>query len=174
MRQNETCCWPITAEKSIVKRTVAPIADRTETMPPGAAPGRTKARNTGLCRCRLQATKVSAGRGVEPTKREVSEVPGNQPASPQRDPHITIPGQFLSRNAHKRVAAISRLQTSVLRGEAQRKPAARETDQTLASVLVSVDLIGDRNRKNTHQGCCIPGREVQFKRIKGWTEISSR
>jgi hypothetical protein len=117
---------------------------------------------------------VSAETGIEPIKRELSEDPGNQLPSPRRDPRKTNPGRFLSRNAHQGVVAITQFQTSVLRGEAQRNPAVSGTDQTLASVPVSVDLIGDRNRKNTHQGCCIPGREVQVKRIKGWTEISSR
>ena len=140
MRQKETCCSPITAEKSIVKRTAAPIAERAETLPSGAAPGRKKARNTGLCRCRRQATKVSAGTGIEPIKRELSEDPGNQLPSPRRDPRKTNPGRFLSRNAHQGVAALTQLQTSVLHGEAQRNPAVSGTDQTLASVPVSVDL----------------------------------
>ena len=63
-RQNETCCWPITAAKSIVKQTAAQIASRAGTMPSGAAPGRIKARNTGPCQCRPQTNKASAGNDV--------------------------------------------------------------------------------------------------------------
>ena len=159
MRRNKTCCWPITAEKSIAKRTVAPIANRSGTMPQDAAPGRIKARKTGPCRSRPLVTIKLAGTAIrptkiEPTKKEASSVPGNQPSFPQSGQHRKTPGQYkkapnqrkkgpgqyknppsltLRRAVQIRMAATTQSQPSVLHKQALTKPVADETGQTLAS-----------------------------------------
>jgi len=109
MRRNKTCCWLITAEKSIAKRTVAPIANRSGAMQQDAAPGRIKARKTGPCRSRPLVTIKLAGTAIkptkiEPTKKEASSVPGNQLSSPQRGQHRKTPGQYKKApNQYKKV-----------------------------------------------------------------------
>ena len=148
-RQNETCCWPITAAKSIVRQTAAQIASRAGTMPSGAAPGRTKARNTGPCRCRPRTNKVLAGSGArrKPTFLIDSRSTGKSAIEPHRGHPRSfqnrrqgkiVPSQTLSRNAHKRMAATTQRQTSVLRKETRRKPAVSGQGQTVSGELAAV------------------------------------
>lgn len=158
MRQNETCCWLITVDKSIVKRTVASIADRTGAIPSGAAPGRTKPRNTGPCRCGLLAAIKLPRTAIWLTKKEALNVPGSQLSSPQRGQHRKTPGQHKKApSQHKkapsqrknisgltlrhavqiRAAATMQRQSSVLHKKAHTRPTASETGQTAVGKLAA-------------------------------------
>jgi len=137
------------AGKSIVKQTAARIAGRAGTMRPGAAHGRTKAGNSGPCRFRPRTNKAPAGSGVRrrptflidnhSTGKSAIETRSGHPRSLEpRGQRKIVPSQVLSRNAHKKIAAKTHRQATVLGKKTRRKPAVSEQGQTVPGELAAV------------------------------------